>query len=158
MDQPAYQEYTAEGIPVVETDSATVKVVIGEFNGTASPIQDEITAVNYLDIQIKAGERFGHEFPETNHTFVYVFEGGASVGGQALKEDEMVSLNGGVELVAGEQGARFLLVSGQPIKEPIVQYGPFVMNTREEIDTAMRDYQSNNFVRDKAWLNRVKAK
>jgi len=158
MDTPAYQEFTAEGIPVVETDSATVKVVIGEFNGTASPIQDEITAVNYLDIQLKAGERFSYDFPETNNTFVYVFEGAASVGEQAIEVDEMVSLSGGVELIAGDQGARFLLVSGQPIKEPIVQYGPFVMNTREEIDIAMNDYQSNNFVRDKAWMNKVKVK
>ena len=156
MDTPAYQEYTAEAIPVVETETATVKVVIGNFQGTASPIQDDLTAVNYLDIQLDADERFAHEFPATNHTFVYVFKGGASLGEESAQTDEIFSLTGGVEVVAGKQGTRFLLVSGQPIKEPIVQYGPFVMNTREEIDTAMQDYQSNNFVRDKAWVNKVK--
>ena len=60
------------------------------------------------------------------------------------------------EFIAGEQGARFIVISGKPINEPIVQYGPFVMNTKEEIDQAMRDFQSNNFVRDRAWINRRK--
>ena len=58
--------------------------------------------------------------------------------------------------VAGKQGARFILISGKPINEPIVQYGPFVMNTRDEIDQAMRDFQSNEFVRDRGWVNRKK--
>jgi redox-sensitive bicupin YhaK (pirin superfamily) len=58
------------------------------------------------------------------------------------------------DFTAGEQGARFVIISGRPINESIVQYGPFVMNSREEIDQAMRDYQSNNFVRDRAWINR----
>ena len=60
------------------------------------------------------------------------------------------------DFVAGEQGTRFLLISGKPIDESVVQYGPFVMNSKEEIDQAMSDYQSNNFVRDRAWVNRNK--
>ncbi|WP_338088721.1 pirin-like C-terminal cupin domain-containing protein [Nitrosomonas ureae] len=58
------------------------------------------------------------------------------------------------DFIAGKKGARFIVISGQPINEPIARYGPFVMNTREEIDQAMRDFQTNTFVRDRAWIKR----
>ncbi|MCL4160891.1 UNVERIFIED_CONTAM: hypothetical protein GTU68_019210, partial [Idotea baltica] len=74
MDEPAYQEYTAEAFPVVETSDASVKVVMGEYNGVLSPIQDEITQVSYLDIQLKAGETFHKGYPASNNTFAYIIE------------------------------------------------------------------------------------
>ena len=157
MDTPAYQEYTAEAFPIVETYAAKVKVVIGDFKGAASPIQDEITQVNYLDVELKPQQRFEHALAESNNTFLYVFAGEGQVNGQQAAVDELLTLPAGADVVAGEEGVRFLLVSGKPIGEPIAQGGPFVMNTREEIDQAMRDYQSNSFVRDRAWVNRIKA-
>ena len=75
---------------------------------------------------------------------------------QPVTAQSLVTFNGNPAFQAGEQGARFLLVSGKPINEPVVQYGPFVMNSREEIDEAMRDFHSNNFVRGRAWINRNK--
>lgn len=153
MDTPAYQEYTAEAFPMVETAAATVKVVIGEFNGTASPIQDVSTQVNYLDIQLKPKQIWHHRLPEAAEHFLYVFEGTVAVNGQAASLDELVLLPDELELVTGEQGARFLLVSGQPIKEPIVQYGPFVMNTREEINQAVNDFNEQKLVREHASVN-----
>lgn len=155
MDTPAYQEYTAEAFPVVETPLASVKVVIGEFNGMASPIQDDVTLVNYWDVQLNANERFRYDLPEANNTFIYVYEGGVALGEQIASVDELLAFSGSVNVSAGSEGVRFLLVNGCPIKEPIVQYGPFVMNTREEIDQAMQDYQSQNFVRDRAWINNI---
>jgi redox-sensitive bicupin YhaK (pirin superfamily) len=153
MDKPAYQEYTAEAFPIVETETATVKVVIGDFNGVASPIQDEITNVSYLDVQLKSNQKFQHELPETNNSFLYVFGGEVLVNGQVISVDELLTLPGAVDITAGEEGVRFLLVSGKPIHETIVQGGPFVMNTREEIELAIRAYQENTLVQDRALMN-----
>jgi redox-sensitive bicupin YhaK (pirin superfamily) len=159
MEAPEYQEYKSEAFPVVEDTDYSVKVVIGRFGNALSPIVDDITHVSYFDVQVKPGKHFQYALPEAHHSFLYVFEGGGRANGQLVDTHTLITLNDGVAapvFVAGEQGARFLLVSGKPVQEPIVQYGPFVMNTREEIDQAMRDFQSNNFVRDRAWINRKK--
>lgn len=163
MDAPEYQEYKSDAFPVVEETDYRVKVIIGGFADALSPIVDDITHVSYLDVQLKPGARFQHALPDGHQGFLYVFEGDGHFnnqsGEQVVANQTLVTLageNASPVFVAGAQGARFLLVSGQPVNEPIVQYGPFVMNTREEIDEAMRDYQSNNFVRDRAWINRKK--
>lgn len=156
MDEPEYQEYTAEAFPIVETNTAKVKVVIGEFNEATSPIQDAITQVNYLDVQLKANQLFEYVITESNNSFLYVFDGEVLVNGQVVAVDELLTLPSGVHITAGEGGARFIFVSGKPLNESIIQSGPFVMNTHQEIEQAMRDYQSNNFVRDRAWVNKIK--
>ena len=94
-----------------------------------------------------------------NNSFLYVFEGSGQLDGQMVPLHSLVTLESddrSFDFVAGKAGARFVVVSGKPIREPIVQYGPFVMNTREQIDQAMKDFQSNNFVRDRAWIRRNK--
>mgnify|MGYP001828813982 FL=1 len=155
MDAPEYQEYKSDAFPVVESDGVSVKVVVGAYEKVSSPIRDDITDVHYLDIQIDAGKQFVYQLPEANNCFLYLFEGNGAVDKRKVDQKMLVTLSGeDFEFIAGEQGARFLLVTGKPIKEAVVQYGPFVMNTREEIDQAMRDYQNNSFVRDKAWVNR----
>ena len=156
MDTPEYQEYDADAFPVVETSGYKVKVVIGQFAEALSPIVDDITNVCYFDVQVKAGKGFQHELPAENNSFLYIFEGDGQLNGRKVPLNTMVVL--GTEdqtpnFTAGAQGARFVVISGKPINEPIVQYGPFVMNTRDEIDQAMRDFQSNNFVSDRAWVN-----
>lgn len=157
MDDPEYQEYTAEAFPIVETDAATVKVVIGDFNGTASPIQDEVTEVNYLDVTLKPNQPFQYDLPETNNSFLYVFDGEVLVNGQVVSVDELLTLPADVDISAGDVGTRFILVSGKPVNESIVQGGPFVMNTREEIEQAMREYQAGTLVRNRAAVNLEKA-
>ena len=89
------------------------------------------------------------------NAFVYVFEGAASVGDTPLAQHGLALLGPGdaVTVAAGEQGARFILVAGRPLREPIVQYGPFVMTTREDIELAMRDYQQGRLVQKKAALS-----
>ena len=159
MDTPEYQEFPSAMFPVVETTDYSVKVLVGEFAEASAPIVDDITNVSYFDVQVKAGKRFMHELPVENHSFLYVFEGDGQLNGQSIPLNTLIALgtdNNSPEFIAGEQGARFVVISGKPINEPIVQYGPFVMNTKEEIDQAMRDFQSNNFVRDRAWIKRNK--
>ena len=159
METPEYQEYESTAFPVIETSDYRVKVLIGKFSNENSPIADDITHVSYFDVQVKAGKRFQHELPIENNRFLFVFEGSGLLHGKNVPLNTLVTLGVGdntPDFVAGEQGARFVVISGKPINEPIVQYGPFVMNTREEIDQAMQDFQANNFVRDKAWVNRSK--
>ena len=159
MDTPEYQEYKSEDFPVVETPDYSMKVLIGRFGDADAPIVDNITDVSYFDVQLNAGKHFQHKLPAGNNSFLYIFEGDGQFNRQKISTNTLIEL--GTEdnapvFIAGEQGVRFLLVSGKPINEPVAQYGPFVMNTREEIDQAMRDYQSNNFVRDRAWVRREK--
>ena len=159
MDQPEYQEYKSDAFPVVETSDYKVKVLIGRFAEAHSPIADDITHVSYFDVQINAGKSFQHELPIENNSFLTIFEGSGRFNGNNVQLNTLIALGGKDNIsnfVAGEQGARLLLISGKPINESIVQYGPFVMNSREEIDRAMSDFQSNNFVRDRAWVNHNK--
>jgi redox-sensitive bicupin YhaK (pirin superfamily) len=159
MDKPEYQEYRSDAFPVVETPDYTVKVLIGRFGDADAPIVDNITNVSYFDVQLSAGKHFQHRLPAGNNSFLYVFEGSGQFNRQTIPSNTLIELgteDNAPDFIAGEQGARFLLVSGKPVNESIVQYGPFVMNSREEIDQALRDYQSNNFVRDRAWVRREK--
>jgi redox-sensitive bicupin YhaK (pirin superfamily) len=157
MDKPEYQEYGSNAFPLIETPDCIIKVIIGQFASKSSPIVDDITNVSFLDVQLKAGKRFQHELPAENNSFLYVFEGDGQLNGQKAPLNTLIALgtdDNTPDFTAGEQGARFIVISGKPINESIVQYGPFVMNTREEIDQAMRDFQSNSFVSDRAWVNR----
>jgi redox-sensitive bicupin YhaK (pirin superfamily) len=157
MDTPEYQEYRSEAFPVVETPEYSVKVLIGRFGDAEAPIVDNITNVSYFDVQLHAGKHFQYKLPAENNSFLYIFEGNGQFDRQNISLNTLIELgteDNTADFIAGETGARFLLVSGKPINEPVVQYGPFVMNSREEIDQAMQDYQSNNFVRDRAWVKR----
>jgi redox-sensitive bicupin YhaK (pirin superfamily) len=110
------------------------------------------TEVLYLDVALDAGADFRLPVPASHNAFVYVFEGDAETAGQALPRHSLAVLGEGdeVDLAAGPEGARFILVAGKPIGEPVVQYGPFVMNTRQEIEQAFADYRAGALVKAKA--------
>lgn len=159
MDHPEYQEYSSKDFPVIETSDYTLKVLIGRFVNANAPIVDDITHVSYFDVQVKPGRHFQYNLPVENNSFLYVFEGTGQVNNQSVPLHSLAALgtdDSSFDFVAGKAGARFVIISGKPINESIVQYGPFVMNTREEIELAMQDFQSNNFVRDRAWIKRDK--
>ena len=138
-------------IPTVALDSGgQVRVILGELvhagAHTRGPVKAGSVASLYLDVQLPAGARFDAPVPDADNVFLYLFEGDAAVGpdAQALPGNAAGLLGPGdrVAIQAGAHGARFLLIAGRPIGEPVVQYGPFVMNTRAEIDQAIADYQS----------------
>ncbi len=152
MSEPEYQEVAPETIPEIETDAARIRVLAGEHGGQAGPVSDPNTRIEYLDVTVAAGGRLEHASPPEHAAFLYVFEGDARLGDQELPQHHLAVLGEGsrVSVQAGEAGARFLLVAGRPLGEPIVQRGPFVMSTEEEIEQAMHDFREGRLVRRKA--------
>ena len=105
----------------------------------------------YFDVELPAGAAFGQPVKPDHNAFAYVYEGGLEIGPsgamRSLKTHSAGVLSAGdrIELKAGSEGARFIVLAGRPLKEPVVQYGPFVMNTREEIEQAIADYRDGRF-------------
>jgi redox-sensitive bicupin YhaK (pirin superfamily) len=152
MSSPAYQEYSPQALPVYEDNSLRVKILLGEYQGIKSPISDAITEVEYYDVTLQAGCAFNHSIPARHTAFIYTFENSAAIGGKVVPLHNLAALTSGnsLQVEAGDGAARFLLISGKPIGEPIVQYGPFVMNSEAEIRQAMSDYHAGRLVRERA--------
>ncbi len=152
MSEPAYQEFGPGAIPEVTTGDARVRVLAGEYGGVRGVVDDPHTGLSYLDVSLAAGAGIDLPIPSGHAAFAYVFEGDAESVGRALPRHSLTVFGDGdgVRLVAGPAGARAIVVAGRPLLEPVVQYGPFVMNTREEIEQAFADYRNGTLVRAKA--------
>lgn len=157
MSDPAYQEIRPEAVPEVEDENGLIRVLAGKYNDIQGPAEDPNTQVMYIDVALKPDASFKHTLPDSHTAFVCVFEGEAQVTDTKMPHHHLAVLSNGeeLEISSGSEGARFILVAGKPIGEPIVQYGPFVMNTRAEIEQAMRDYHSNQLVRRKADMKNI---
>jgi redox-sensitive bicupin YhaK (pirin superfamily) len=149
MSDPMYQEFSPEAIPTVETRDARLRIVSGQYEGARGPVEDPHTDVHFLDLQIVPGRSCSLPLDAAWTGFVYIFEGQAAVGGTAVRGHELALLEEGetVEIAAGGAGARAILVAGRPLNEPIVQYGPFVMNSVEAVEQAFEDYREGRLVR-----------
>jgi hypothetical protein len=149
MTEPRYQDVSPDRVPeVVPSTGARVRVVAGRVAGVEGPVAGIVTRPLYLDVSLDAGASFAHELPAGHNAFAYVFDGEAEVGppdeaGTRVAAGHLAVLGEGDACLAraGEHGARALLVAARPIGEPVVRYGPFVMNTREEIQEALRDFR-----------------
>lgn len=151
LSDPAYQEFPAAAIPEFRLDNLKVKVLCGTYGKVQGPIEDPHTQVQYLDVEIPPGGHFTHHLPWEHRAFVYPFSGQLEIESQQVRSHELGVLGEGEELWLGSTGgARFLLVAGRPLGEPIVQAGPFVMNSREEIEQAYADYKGGRLVRSRA--------
>jgi redox-sensitive bicupin YhaK (pirin superfamily) len=168
MTAPKYQEFGPERIPLAEpAGGARVKVIAGRIAEVTGPIGQPATDPTYLDIELGPGARFSHPLPLEHSAFVYVYEGALRIGTGAnakrVGTHELAVLGDGavVELDSPDEAARAsgadsavapdaavsraVLVAGRPLKEPVAKYGPFVMNSREELMQAFADYQSGRF-------------
>ena len=143
---PWYRDIPAEQIPELRTDQgASVRVIAGASHGVAGAMQREATQPLYLDLHLPGGARFEQPLPAGHNAFVYVYRGEVTVAGKLVPAQRMAVLandarSDGVVIEAGAD-ARVLLIAGKPLKEPIVQYGPFVMNSKEEIYQALSDFR-----------------
>lgn len=152
MTDPKYQEFAPERIPVVTPAAGVqVKVIAGQVGDVAGPIAQPATDPVYLDITLAADARWDYALPEGHNAFAYVFEGGVTVGqgedARPVARQELAVLGGGelLQLQAGAEGTRLILVAGRPLREPVMRHGPFVMNTRQELMQAFVDFQEGRF-------------
>ena len=165
MTKPRYQDVAAKDVPDVTDDDGTkVRVVCGEFWGRKGPVEGVAADPRYLDISLPPRTRRVLPVESSRHAFAYVFAGSGTFRDASepravrneLMNDEydlgnrsLVLFDSGDEIVveSGDEGIRFLLVSGQPIEEPVAWYGPIVMNTQTELRQAMRELQLGTFIR-----------
>jgi len=149
MTAPRYQDISPERIPSVSAEAAQVRVIAGESNGVRGPVTGVATAPVYLDVSLQRAGSFTHALPATHNAFLYVFEGQAEIGESRTKaiRGDLAVLGPGrdVLVTASDAAARFILVAGKPLGEPVVRYGPFVMNTREQIAKAVEDFNTGKF-------------
>jgi redox-sensitive bicupin YhaK (pirin superfamily) len=153
MQPAAYRDIASSRIPTVSAaDGAQARVIAGKLGDTAGPIHGGSTDPYYFDVHLAPRAVFKCALPAGHSAFVYAYEGEALIGEErkTLPRRSAGVLSAGDDLLvsAGEAGARVLVLAGRPLGEPVVQYGPFVMNTREEIEQAILDYQSGALARD----------
>jgi len=156
MTEPWYRDFPSGAIPeYVTTQGVTVRVIAGSSNGVTGAVTREITEPLYLDIHVPAGSEFSTALPASHNAFIYVYRGAVTVGSVPVESRRMGILSNtdtpgnspgadGVTLRATED-ARLILIAGKPLNEPIVQYGPFVMNAQHEIHQALSDYNNGHF-------------
>jgi len=174
MTSPRYQDIAGADIPeYVDDDGTSIRVITGEWRGKRGPVDGIAADPQYLDVAVPAGVSKRIPIDAYRSAFAYIFQGDAAfrdasmpqgvlvekeINGEELHLRDfsgnrtLVSFDTGDEIVvtAGQQGARFLLISGQPIREPVAWHGPIVMNTREEINQALSDLQNDRFIRESA--------
>ena len=157
MTAPKYQEFGPERIPTAKpAPGVEVKVIAGRVSDVVGPIRQPATDPTYLDLALEPGASWSEPLPEDYSAFLYVFEGSVRVGENAAAKTigahELAVLGAGAVvrlegLSAGADGkrARAILVAGRPLREPVAKYGPFVMNTNEELHQAFIDFQTGKF-------------
>jgi redox-sensitive bicupin YhaK (pirin superfamily) len=156
MSKPRYQEIVSQDIPSVERDNGVrIRVIAGTVGDVHGSVKEIAADPTYLDISVPANSSFTHSIPKGHTAFAYVFAGEGIFGitddddGKQVTAPRLVVFDDGdrVQISASEKGVRFLLISGKPLNEPIARYGPFVMNTEEEIEQALLDLRRGTFVK-----------
>jgi quercetin 2,3-dioxygenase len=153
MSAPRYQNINASEIPEIKRENgATVRVIAGTVDGVTGPISGIAADPTYLDVALAPGGSFTQPVPRGHAAFAYVFEGEARFGAEhspLVTAPKLVVWGDGdsVDVRAGDRPAKFLLVSGAPLNEPIARYGPFVMNTQEEIEQTLGELRQGTFAR-----------
>lgn len=153
MRDPHYQGAAAAEIPEVVSGGARVKVIAGKLDETTGPVADIAVEAEYLDVVLEPNATWNRAIDQTHTVFAYLYEGGGNFG----PESQLVEAESGrvvlfgegddVTVTAGANGARFLLISGKPLREPIAWRGPVVMNTDEQLETAWRELDEGTFIK-----------
>lgn len=146
MQAPWYRDFPNQELPQLQTaEGAQVTVIAGESHGVQGAVTRALTQPLYLDVHLPQGATFAQALPTGHNAFLYVYRGEVTVGDRAVPAGRMAILDNRAEadgvVVQASTDAKFLLVAGKPLKEPIVQYGPFVMNTKEQIYEALSDFR-----------------
>lgn len=146
MNTPWYRDFKNADLPKFLTEEGvTVTVIAGQSHGMTGAVTREITHPNYLDIQLPAGTRFRQQLPSDHNAFAFVYRGEVIIEGKGVPKQRMAILTNDEQadgvVIEASLDSRLLLISGKPLGEPIVQYGPFVMNSSDEIHQAISDFR-----------------
>ncbi len=151
MTKPRYQDVPSARIPeVTRPDGTRIRVVAGDVDGVAGAVREIYADPTYLDVALPAGGTFEQPVPAGHTALLYVFQGDIEVGGSgAIPSPRLVILSDGdvARVHAGSAPARFLLLSAQPLAEPFVRWGPFVMNTQDEVAVALKELRDGTFIK-----------
>ncbi len=152
MMGPRYRDVKSSQIPTIITGGASVKIICGKIDDITGPVQDIVTAPEYLDITVPPNSQFRRATGKGRTVLAYVIEGAGHFdagSGSLLGPEHLVAFHDGDEIMVStlEKSVRFLLISGQPIKEPVAWYGPIVMNTQEELSIAFQEYRDGTFIK-----------
>ena len=151
MQPPWYRDIASAEVPEWRDEGVAagvvVRVIAGHSHGVAGAVQREGTEPLYLDLHLAPNARFEQPLPDTHNALLYVYRGGLTAGATGVRRQRMAIFantagSDGVELTAGPEGARAILIAGRPLGEPIAQHGPFVMNTHAELVQAVQDFQA----------------
>jgi len=148
MGAPAYQEFAPERIPQAQpAPGVTAKVIAGRIGDIDGPVKQPATDPTYFDLALDAGASFEHALPSGHNVFAYVYEGKVASGDAVADKGDLLVFGEGesVRFEGRAQHSRLILVAGRPIGEPVARYGPFVMNTQQEIMQAVQDFQAGRF-------------
>lgn len=150
MTQPWYRDFAAQGLPVLTTaEGIRVIVIAGRSHGVTGAVERPVTQPLYLDLHLPAGACFQQSLAAQHNAFVYVCQGCVQIGDIQVDAGRLAILGNADDtdgvVVRADQASRALLIAGQPLNEPIVQYGPFVMNSEDEIRQAFADYRAGKF-------------
>ncbi|MBI9049321.1 MAG: pirin family protein [Anaerolineaceae bacterium] len=150
MGTPRYQEVKEAQIPQHIKDGNTIRVIAGEIDGVQGPVNEIAAQPLYMDVSMSPNSTFEHAVPSDHTCMAYVFSGSGKSASQELHSPQMIIFEDGesVSFETQSEPMRFILIAGAPFNEPIVPYGPFVMNTREEIMQALDDLKKGTFVQD----------
>jgi quercetin 2,3-dioxygenase len=153
MMPPRYRDVTAAQIPEIRLDNGTaIKIIAGTVNGTTGPVRDIVIDPEFLDIAVPASSEYKHKTKKGHTVFAFVIDGGGYFdGGKTVlaENGNVVLFDDGDEVAVATDAApaRFLLLSGKPLNEPVAWHGPIVMNTREELETAFEEYEKGTFIK-----------
>lgn len=150
MSEPRYQEISAARIPWLNpTKGVTIRLIAGKYGDESGPVTDIAADPLYMDVTVYGGDKFELAIPSGHNAFFYVFNGGGEFCGTQVEATRLLVTGEGdrIEVTAGLLGTRFLLVAGKPLNEPIVRYGPIVMNTEDEIRQTLRELRDGTFIR-----------
>ena len=149
MAQPRYQEVTQDTIPMVEKDGVKIRLVAGSIDEVIGAVTEIAAAPLYMDVQLAADKTWEMPVPEGHTVVAYIFEGESVFADETVSAVKMVKYKDGdhIQVKTENSAVRFMLMAGAPFKEPIVPYGPFVMNTEEEIYQAINELRDGTFIK-----------
>ncbi len=149
MSAPRYQEVTASTIPTYEKDGVKIRIVAGTVAGVNGPVEDIAASPLYMDVQLNPGIEWQSPLPSGHTALAYVFDGEGVFSGETINAIHMLKFTDGDHITVKTENypVRFMLIAGAPFKEPIVPYGPFVMNTLEEIQETLKELRNGTFIK-----------